>query len=193
MVTGLSHRFDGLERMTALAELERLMGRALVRAMADSTGELTVSSTLRGGHYTVVTVGGSVDTQGLRRLAALFAGLLNAGTRDLVVDLSRVDHVDDTLLELMRRVEDRVSAADGRFELTGLAPPVLYAMDDEPLSEIFAQYRATLDTAEPPALRWSGLLCPQGLDVAEPGSAARNRVFIDTAAHGRAERWGRRR
>jgi anti-anti-sigma regulatory factor len=142
----------------------------------------------------VVAVGGSIDARAIRLLTAHFAGLLNAGTRHLVVDVSRVERLDGSLLELMRRVEDKLLALNGLFELTGLVPPVLYAMDDEHLAEVFAQYRATLEAPKPRAPLWAALRCPQGLDdVPEPGSAARYRAFIDTAAHGRGERWGRRR
>jgi len=194
MVTVLSDNFDEPRRLAALAELEHLMAHALTTAVAGTAGELTVTSTLRGQHYTVVTVGGTIDARAIHLLTAHFAGLLNVGTRHLLVDLSGVDHPDDSLLELMRRVENKQVALNGLFELTGLAPPTLHAMDDESLAEVFALYRTTLEDAKPSTLLWSALRCPEGLDdVPEPGSAARYRATIDTAAHGRGERWGRRR
>ncbi|GLY38279.1 hypothetical protein Amsp01_043030 [Amycolatopsis sp. NBRC 101858] len=160
----------------------------------DQPGSFTVTSALRDDHHTVVTVDGPIDARALRLLAAHFAGLLHAGTRHLVVDLSRVAQVDDSLFELIHRVEDRLTALGGLLELTGLAPPVLYAMDDALLGEVFSWYRAVLDDPHPRAELWSVVRCPQGLaDVAEPGSADRYRTFIDTAAHGRGERWGKRR
>jgi anti-anti-sigma regulatory factor len=180
--------------MAALTELGRRTGQELVALVEDSADEIRVTSTLRGDHYTVVTVSGPIDARAISLLAAHFAGLLNAGTRQLVVDLSRAEGVDDDLLELMRKVETKLRALNGRLELTGLAPPVLYVMDDEPLADVFAQYRAAVEDARPPALLWMALRCPEGLaDVPEPGSAARCRLFIDTGAHGRGERWGRRR
>ncbi|WP_020664662.1 STAS domain-containing protein [Amycolatopsis benzoatilytica] len=196
MANGLSLNLDQPAYVAAYAELQRLTGRPsdVSPDVAGTTGNLTVTSTLRDDHHTVVTVGGSVDARALRLLAAHFAGLLHAGTRRLVVDLSQVGRVDDGLLELMHRVEDKLTARGGLFELTGLAPPVLYAMDDILLAEVFSWYRAVIDDPEPRAALWSSLRCPQGLeDVAEPGSTARYRTFIDTAAHGRGERWGRRR
>ena len=196
MVIGLSLNLDRPAHVAAFAELQRLMGpaRGAPAEVAGDTGDLTVTSTLRGKHYTVVTVGGSIDARALRLLAAHFAGLLHAGTRHLVVDLSQAKQVDDSLFELMHKVEDRLTALNGVFELTGLAPPVLYAMDDALLAEVFSWYRAIIDDPKPRAVLWSSLRCPQGLeDVAEPGSADRYRTFIDTAAHGRGERWGRRR
>ncbi|EMD26064.1 STAS domain-containing protein [Amycolatopsis azurea] len=196
MVNGLSLDLDQPAYVAAFAELQRLTGRARGAPLdvAGIAGNFTVTSTLRDDHYTVVTVGGSIDARALRLLAAHFAGLIHAGTRHLVVDLSQVGQVDDGLLELVHRVEDRLTALNGLFELTGLAPPVLYAMDDTLLSEVFSWYRSIIDDPRPRAALWSSLRCPHGLeDVAEPGSAARYRTFIDTAAHGRGERWGRRR
>jgi hypothetical protein len=196
MVNGLSLNLDQPAYAAAFAELQRLTGQArgAPADVAGATGNFTVTSTLRGGHYTVVTVGGSIDARALRLLAAHFAGLLHAGTRHLVVDLSRVEQVDNSLFELMHRVEHKLTALNGLFELTGLVLPVLYAMDDTLLAEVFSWYRAVIDPPEPRAALWSSLRCPQGIeDVAEPGSVDRYRTFIDTAAHGRGERWGRRR
>ena len=194
MATAFTRNLDQPWRTAALDELERLTGTVVPGGSGESSGELTVTSTLRDHNYTVVTVSGSISARAIRLLAAHFAGLLNAGTRHLVVDLSRVEGVDDDLLDLMRKVEARVRMLSGEFELTGLAPPVLYAMDDEPLTEVFAQYRAIFEDGRPRALLWSAVRFPQGLaDVPEPGSAARCRAFIDTGAHGRGERWGRRR
>ncbi|MET7995898.1 STAS domain-containing protein [Amycolatopsis sp. NPDC005232] len=192
MVNELSLNLDQPAYAVAFAELHRLTGPA--REVAATAANFTVTSTLRDDHHTVVTVRGPIDARALRLLAAHFAGLLHAGTRHLVLDLSQVEQMDDGLFDLVHRVEDRLTALNGLFELTGLAPPVLYAMDDTLLAEVFSWYRAVIDDPKPRAELWSSLRCPQGLeDVAEPGSADRYRTFIDTAAHGRGERWGKRR
>ncbi|MGW4527404.1 STAS domain-containing protein [Amycolatopsis sp. NPDC004378] len=168
----------------ALAELDRLIGHA-------APHELTLSSTLHPGRYAVVTVAGQVGTAGLRTLAGYLAGLVHAGARHFVVDLSQVERPGDDLLGLLRRCGDRLTAAGGELELTGLTPPVLYELDDEPLAEVFALYRVDSDGGQ---RRWAALRCPEGFDgVAEPGSPARFRAFVDTAATGRGERFGRRR
>jgi hypothetical protein len=170
-----------------LAELPRLM------PLSPSANEFTIGSMLHGDQRAVVAVGGPVDDRTLRLLTVQLAGLLAAGVRDLVVDLSHVGPVPDALLDLMRKVETKVLAHNGVFELTGLTPPVLHAMDDPPLAEVFAWHRAVLDDGGPLAPLWAALRCPLGLeDVPEPGSAGRHRSFIDTGAHGPGERWGRR-
>jgi hypothetical protein len=132
-----------------------------------------------------------VDGPASRILAGYLAGLVHAGARNFVVDLSRVERPDDDLLDLLHRFGDRLAASGSAMELTGLTPPALYELDDEPLTEVFAQYRAAFEGGLP---RWAALRCPQGFDgVAEPGSSARFRAFVDTAATGRGARFGRRR
>jgi hypothetical protein len=170
-----------------LAELAHL------RSCSPAADEVTIGTMVHGCHRAVVTVDGPMDGRALRLLAMQLAGLLAAGVRDLVVDVSPVGPVPDALLDLMRKVETKVLAHNGVFELTGLTPPVLHAMDDPPLAEVFAWHRAVLDDGGPLAPLWAALRCPLGLeDVPEPGSAGRHRSFIDTGAHGPGERWGRR-
>ncbi|SEF24562.1 Anti-anti-sigma regulatory factor (antagonist of anti-sigma factor) [Amycolatopsis pretoriensis] len=169
----------------ALAELDRLISHAT------PPHELTLSSTLHPGRYTVVTIAGRADTAASRTLAGYLAGLVHAGSRNFLIDLSRVERPGDDFLRLLRRFGDWLTTAGGELELTGLTPPVLYELDDEPLAEVFTLYRVD---SEGGRRRWAALRCPQGFDgVAEPGSPARFRAFVDTAATGRGERFGRRR
>jgi len=164
----------------ALAELAHLIGRPAAPAWTEVEGEMTVTSAQRGRRYTAVAVGGSVDGRTVRQFAAHLAGLLNAGTQHLVVDLSRVARVDDNLLELMRRVEERILARGGLFELTGLTPSVLYALDDGTLTGVFTVHRAVIDGGDPQAPSWASLRCPLGLgEVPEPNTSARHRAYID--------------
>ena len=169
-----------LWRRAALAELEDMVGHRVVAALTDQPAEMTIMSVQSRAHYAAVAVSGPADS---RRLAAHLEGLQRAGVHHLVVDLSKVTRVDDQLLDVMRRVEARVLGRNGVFELTGLAPNVLHAMEDEQLSEVFALYRATLEEAGPHAVSWAALRCPQGLvDVPEPRTAGRHRAFFDVFA-----------
>ncbi|MDS0134625.1 MULTISPECIES: STAS domain-containing protein [unclassified Amycolatopsis] len=179
MTTRLSHP------PASLAELDQLL------TGATPPDEFTISSTLHPGRYTVVAIAGRADAAASRTLAGYLAGLVHAGSRFFVVDLSRVEHPDEGLLDLLRRFGGRLAAAGGALELTGLTPPVLYELDDGPLAEVFALYRVD---SEGGRRGWAALRCPQGFDgVAEPGSPGRFRAFVDTAATGRGERFGRRR
>lgn len=178
-----------LWRRAALAELENMVGHAVVAALTDEIDEMTITSVQRGEHYTVVTVSGPVGSRATRQLAAHLSGLQHAGAHHLVVDLSRVSRMGLDLLELMRQVEARMLASNGVFELTGLAPHVLNAMEDGPLTEVFAIYRATLEEAGPQATAWAALRCPQGLvEVPEPRTSGRHRAIFDVFAPPRGGR-----
>jgi hypothetical protein len=58
--------------------------------------------------------------------------LLDAGSRHLVVGLGRLRRLDERLPTLLRRVEARMAAQVGVFELSGLPPRVLYDLHDDP-------------------------------------------------------------
>jgi hypothetical protein len=169
----------------ALTEVDRLISRAAPPL------DFTISSTLHPGRYTVVAVAGRADAPALRNLAGYLTALVHAGARHFVIDLSRVERPGDDLLGLLHRCGDRLAADGGALELIGLTPPALYELDDDALAEVFAQYRAAFEDGRQ---GWAALRCPQGFDgVAEPGSPARFRAFVDTGATGRGERFGRRR
>lgn len=72
MVIGLSLNLDRPAYAAAFAELQRLTGpaRGAPAEVAGSTGDLRVTSTLQGEHYTVVTISGTIDARALRLLAA---------------------------------------------------------------------------------------------------------------------------
>jgi anti-anti-sigma regulatory factor len=170
-----------LRRESALADLRHMATDVLEPALSVRDAWLRISSSQRSDGTAAVALSGRIDASGIHQLAAHLTGLLNAGTRYLVVDLSRIDLVDEHILGLMRRVEARMHVLGREFELIGLAPPVLYAMDDASLIQVFALYRGVLDDPRPQAVSWTTLRCPQGLDqVAEPGTAGRHRAIIDT-------------
>ncbi len=157
------------------------IAQVLARAVAGGpTGDVAITSTQWGSGDTVVVVTGPVDAQSVHRLALYLQGLLRSGTRRLSVDISLVTAMDDQLLALLHAVEARTLALGGVFELTGLLPRALYAMEDGVVTEVFALYRAALDDDNARATTWAALSCPEGLsDVAEPGTPARHRAVLD--------------
>ncbi|MDT7646711.1 MAG: hypothetical protein QOC75_3711 [Pseudonocardiales bacterium] len=121
----------------------------------------------------------------MHALTAHLRGLLDAGTSHLVIDLSHVKGFGRGLPNLLGRVEARTVAYGGVFELTGLTPRILYAMDDDPLARVFALYRAAFDEASPHELAWASVRCHEGLDeVAEPRTPALHRSIIDIGTRG---------
>jgi anti-anti-sigma regulatory factor len=173
----------GSAREEELAELEHTLRAAIMSTLAEATSPITIASAQRGDQYSAVVLGGALDAWAMRAVGAHLRGQSDAGSRHLVVDLSRVEQLDDRLLALLRRVEARMANRGGVLELTGLTPRVLHGMDDDPLARVFALFRAAFDRARPPELNWAAVRCPGGLDeVAEPHTAARHRAIIDTGA-----------
>ncbi len=172
-------------RTAALAELEYMIAGSVTSTLVEVPEELTITSVQRGDQYAAVTVAGPVDARARRQLGNHLGDLIHAGTRHLVVDVSRLNQINHALFDLLRTVETQMSARGGVFELTGLTPPAMAAMDDEPLEEVFALYRASLEATEPYEGSWTRLRCPQGLsDVPEPRTPGRRRWIIDLGHHG---------
>jgi len=173
----------GPAHQAALAELENTLRAAIVRTLAEATAPITIASAQRGDQHSAVVLAGAVDAAAIRAVGAHLRGLLEGGTRHLVVDLSRVERLDDRLLALLRRVEVGLVARGGALELTGLTSRVLHDMDDDPLARVFALYRAAFERAEPQDLAWAAVRCPGGLgEVAEPHTPARHRAIIHATA-----------
>lgn len=173
----------GWERQAELAELEDMLRAAIMGTLAEGSSPITIASAQRGDQYSAVVLGGSVDASVMRAFCAHVRGLLDGGSRHLVIDLSRVGRADSRLPALLRRVEATVAARGGVVELTGLTPRALHDMDDNPLARVFALYRTAFEGADPQELAWATVRCPGGLDeVAEPYTPARHRVIIDRAA-----------
>jgi ABC-type transporter Mla MlaB component len=181
----------GATREEELVELEDTLRAAITSTLAEAAGPVTIASAQRADRYAALALAGALDAAAMRAVGAHLRGQLDAGSRHLVVDLSRVGRVDERLTALLRRVEARMASRGDVLELTGLTPRVLHGMDDDPLARVFALHRAALERALLPELTWAALRCPEGLDeVAEPHTAARHRAVIDTGAGrpGRARR-----
>ncbi|MDT7684425.1 MAG: hypothetical protein QOG57_4735 [Pseudonocardiales bacterium] len=177
---GAAQARPGSWRQAELAELERSLRSAIMSTLAEASRPPMIASLQRGDEYATVAVGGPLGRRAVVALGANLRGLLEAGARHIVVDLSNITDLEG-LAALMHRVEARTLALGGVFELTGLTPRVLYGMDDDPLARVFARHRAALEDGSPHELSWAVMSCPLGLDeVAEPHTAARHRCIIDT-------------
>lgn len=166
-----------------LAELEHVLRAAITCTLAEAARPITIASVQRGDQHSAVVLGGALDATAMRAISAHLRAQIDAGSRHLVVDLSRVEQLDDRLLAVLRRVEVRLAARGGSLELTGLTPRVLHDMHDDPLARVFALYRAALDRAQDRDLSWAAVRCPEALDeVAEPHTPARHRAILHTTA-----------
>jgi anti-anti-sigma factor len=103
--------------------------------------------TIRVEQMDLLSVTGGIDDRGLERLRCRLDGLIDAGARLLVADLSGVDSCDGRLFELLARTQHQVGCQGGWLRLVGLRSSVLDALDQAALPDVLLVYRAA---------RWAG-------------------------------------
>ncbi len=74
------------------------------------------------GPVTVVAVGGELDLSSAPELLQALTRLVDAGRRDLVVDLSGVRFCDSSGLSVLVRVKNRLDGLGGDVTLAGAHP-----------------------------------------------------------------------
>jgi anti-sigma B factor antagonist len=94
--------------------------------------------------HTVLEVGGEVDVYTAPRLRDRLTELVDAGSRNVVVDLSRVDFLDSTGLGVLVGTMRRLRAVGGTFGLVCAKEPLLKIFRITALDQVFPLY----DTVE---------------------------------------------
>jgi anti-sigma B factor antagonist len=94
--------------------------------------------------HTVLEVGGEVDVYTAPRLRDRLTELVDAGARNVVVDLGRVDFLDSTGLGVLVGTMRRLRAAGGTFGLVCSKEPLLKIFRITALDQVFPIY----DTVE---------------------------------------------
>jgi anti-sigma B factor antagonist len=107
--------------------------------------ELSLTTRTVAGH-TVLEVGGEVDVYTAPRLRERLIELVDAGARDLVVDLERVDFLDSTGLGVLVGAHKRLRLAHGSFRLVCSKEPLLKIFRITALDQIFPIF-PTVDAA----------------------------------------------
>ncbi|MFC5996366.1 STAS domain-containing protein [Pseudonocardia hispaniensis] len=107
-----------------------------------STGKLTISSVQPDRDHALLTVVGMLDHEAVAELCRRTAGLLVAGARYLVVDLSQAHGAHAELLGMLAGVSRRLVARRGWLKLVGAGPAVMEELDEASLSDLFTLYRA---------------------------------------------------
>lgn len=79
----------------------------------------TLAMTQRGD-YAVIVVSGSIDASALHHLRCHLRATVDAGTTDLVIDISDVDACDNRLAAVLARVQTRLRARHGGLQLMGV-------------------------------------------------------------------------
>jgi anti-sigma B factor antagonist len=87
--------------------------------------------------HTVLEVGGEVDVYTAPRLRERLIELVDAGSRNVVVDLSRVDFLDSTGLGVLVGALKRLRAVGGTFGLVCSKEPLLKIFRITALDQVF--------------------------------------------------------
>jgi anti-sigma B factor antagonist len=87
--------------------------------------------------HTVLEVGGEVDVYTAPRLRERLVELVDAGSRNVVVDLGRVDFLDSTGLGVLVGALKRLRAAGGTFALVCSKEPLLKIFRITALDQVF--------------------------------------------------------
>ncbi|RZU51579.1 anti-sigma B factor antagonist [Krasilnikovia cinnamomea] len=90
--------------------------------------------------HTVLEVGGEVDVYTAPRLRERLVELVDAGARNVVVDLGRVDFLDSTGLGVLVGALKRLRAASGTFALVCAKEPLLKIFRITALDQVFPIY-----------------------------------------------------
>ena len=92
--------------------------------------------------HTVLEVGGEVDVYTAPRLRERLVELVDAGARNVVVDLGRVDFLDSTGLGVLVGALKRVRTNDGELALVCTEPRILKVFEITGLTKVFPMRRS---------------------------------------------------
>ena len=90
----------------------------------------------------VLTLGlsGKLDVTSSKAFEDRILGVIDAGARQLVVDLSRLDYVSSSGLRVFLLATKRLKSANGKIVLCSLKDPVREVFDIAGFSSIFSVY-----------------------------------------------------
>ncbi|GEL20293.1 STAS domain-containing protein [Pseudonocardia asaccharolytica] len=112
------------------------------RRTIGSTNKWIISSVQPDRDHALLTVTGMLDQESAAELRQRATGLLVAGARYLVVDLSQAYGAHPGILGLLAAASRRLTARQGWLKLTGAGPAVMEKLDEASLSDLFTIYRA---------------------------------------------------
>jgi anti-sigma B factor antagonist len=101
--------------------------------------------------HTVLEVGGEVDVYTAPRLRERLVELVDSGSRNVVVDLGRVDFLDSTGLGVLVGALKRLRAAQGSFALVCSKEPLLKIFRITALDQVFPIFSSIEEATSTPA------------------------------------------
>ncbi len=81
-----------------------------------------IGSSFIGPGHAAITLRGDIDTDAADQLAEHLDGFLDAASRFVTVDATRVSSCHPRVFELLERAEHRLAARGGRMTVAGLHP-----------------------------------------------------------------------
>ncbi len=88
----------------------------------------------------VLDVTGRIDSGTAKSLEDKVVGLLDGGTKALVIDLAKVEFVSSAGLRVFLLAAKRLKAAGGKYGLAGLQPSVREVFEVSGFSKIFSLF-----------------------------------------------------
>lgn len=135
-LTALTARFDFVESRTAA--LIRL-GQAVLGSVDGRVDAMDFTVEAKGDGAQFVCLGGELDMASAPELKDRLGAILGESNQ-LVVDLSRVDFLDSSILGVLVSCQRRAEAGGGQIALVGLQPNVRKVFDITGLTGVFAIY-----------------------------------------------------
>jgi len=111
--------------------------------MAESADQFSVVTAGKEGEPAVLAVVGEVDLYTAPRLGEALAGVIDAGVRQVVLDLSRLSFIDSSGLHAIAAARQRLGAEGGSLVLRSVRPETMRVLDICGLSSIVETISAT--------------------------------------------------
>ena len=92
------------------------------------------------GDVVILTLSGKLDATSSKAFEDRILAVIDAGERQLVVDLSRLDYVSSSGLRVFLLAAKRQNSASGKIVLCSLKDPVKEVFDIAGFSSIFSIY-----------------------------------------------------
>ena len=93
----------------------------------------------------VIEVGGEIDLYSAPELKQRLLGVIDAGKRQVVVDLSEVTFIDSTALGVLVGAVKRLRSADGTLALVCTKPSIAKVFETTGLERVFAIHATRAD------------------------------------------------
>jgi len=103
----------------------------------------------RHGDASVLTLRGEIDVYTAPRLRQAIIDLVEAGERDIIVDMAKVDFLDSTGLGVLVGGLKRLKSAEGRLSIVATEDKILKIFEITGLNKVFPISASVEEAAAP--------------------------------------------